>query len=118
MTTLEDVCRAADKTWNAMAIAGAIMRIMQAQPKLSMLDFEDTFRKIGSERTFLVAWPRRLVPRGVMTMNLDRTPAKYALWVCVNGEQDMLNQIAEFGLSVEENRKALRKTGFCVEAPT
>lgn len=110
--SIDDRLREADKSWNVMVIADVIVDIMREKPELTMLDIEDSFRRIGSKTTYLVAWPEVLMPRTSRPLKLDGSPARYALWVCINGENDLVHTLARFGLTMEGNRSALRETGF------
>jgi len=104
--------RDADKSWNVMTIACTITDIMRAQPELTLLDIENVFRSIESKITYLVAWPVEQMPQELRPIKLDGTPAKYGLWICINGHTEMLNQLSAFGLTIEQNRAALRDCGF------
>ena len=112
--SIEDKLREADKSWNALTIGTVILEIMKADPQLTLLDIENMFRSIKSETTYLVAWPADMMPSQLKAKTLDGKSAKYSLWICVEGETDMLNQLAEFGLSMKANRNALREAGFSV----
>jgi hypothetical protein len=112
MISVEDMLREADKSWNAMTIGRVIMTIMKHQPELTMLDIEDMFRSVGSKTTYLVAWPVDQMPATLRSINIDNTPAKYGLWVCLNGPDDLMGQLACFALTIEQNRTALRECGF------
>lgn len=109
---VEDRLREVDKSWNVMTIAACMMQIMGEEPDLNMLDFENAFRNIGSKTTYLVAWPKSKMPQGLFPVHLDGAPADYGLWICVNGENDMLGTLLKFGLSYNDNINALRQCGW------
>lgn len=100
----------ADRTRNVGPITLAIMDALTEIPDASLLDIEQVFREWRCQ-TFLVAWPADKCRPGV-AKHRDGTPAKFALWICVNGEADMRAQVAKFGLTVDENRAALAECGF------
>jgi len=111
--TIEERLIEADKSWNAGTIVECIVEIMRENPRTTMLDIEMALRSIGSKATYLVAWPRAQIPFGVRPINIiDGTPAEYGLWICVNGESDMLATLQQFGLTIAQNLDALRHTGI------
>jgi hypothetical protein len=108
-----DRLREADKSWSVQVISEAIMYILRQNPGMTMLDIEDHFRTLDSKTTYLVAWPKNKIPAHLTPRNaVTFEPVDYALWVCINGPQDMIDTLAAFGLTREKNREALAVTGF------
>lgn len=111
--TFIDKLREAEKSWNVATITTAIVDMLQAEPEMTLLDIEDMFRAMGSKTTYLAACPASRLPPYLEPRKLDHvTPTKYALWICVNGQDDLLEHLSRFGMTIEQNRAALRECGF------
>jgi hypothetical protein len=106
----------ADNSWNAMTIGQALADIMNVRSDLTLRDLEERFRVLGCKRTYLVAWPKSFMPAGVTARKFaTKAPASHALWICVNGEADMLSTVTHFGMTPQQNIEALRECGFSVK---
>jgi len=111
----------ADKTWNSGILSQTIIELINEYPELNLLDIEDELRKF-SRTTYLVAWPKDqcsfiINGRNVFPRNIKLEPVDYALWVCVNGPNDMIETVERFGLTIKQNREALRMAGFNMMDP-
>lgn len=104
--------QAIDTNKTVASIVTEMIDILKLNPHMTMLDFENLFRKGECENTYFVAWPKPYIPRGFRAVRYDGTEPPYALWVCVNGVEDMRGQIAEFNLSAKENLHALMEAGI------
>lgn len=110
---VENQLREVDLSWNVMPISECIMRLLREDPDLNLLDIETAFRAIGSKTTYLVAMPKAMITpeRKVKAVHLSGAPADYALWICLNGPDDLLKTLSSFGLTREQNLDALRVCG-------
>lgn len=112
---IENRLREVDSSWNVMTIGACIMQLLGEDPDLNMLDIENALRNIGSKTTYLVAMPKEKMPKGIKAVHTSGAPADYALWICLNGPDDLIGALGRFGLTKEQNLDALRVCGMMAE---
>lgn len=93
-------------------ITTAIVYIRRKNPKLGSLRYlEGRLRALHSS-SYLLAVPARFAPANVVPRMLDTDrPAKYFLWISVNGEQEAEVHAEQFGIDREQNLDWLEETG-------
>ena len=99
----------ADKAFNVAEISMAMADMMGEDPALTFADFELRLRAIGS-KTFLVARPGP-PPQGLEIRFFSGAPASHWLWVCLHGEDERNQLLAELGCTVATNLAALAYCG-------
>lgn len=89
------------------------MLIMLKWPEITFADLERRYRALGDQvRTWLLAAPMHLLPGDCVSKTLDGVPQPYWVWICVNGGEEAVAQMAEFDIPPEDNIKRLEKCGF------
>lgn len=123
-TGIDNRLREVDKTWAVAPISETLYEIMKGHPDLSFADLELRFRAIESH-TFLVAMPvgNSVIPqpRGLKVRFLLKEksgtgpPAKFWLWVCINGEEEVEDLLQHLGIPRTQNLANLVSCGVLVK---
>jgi hypothetical protein len=101
----------ADRSWNTATISIAMVEMMQQDKTLTFADFEAALREIGSS-TFLIARPIRMLPNGMRAANLNNEPTTHFLWVCLHGEEERDQELANIDTTSYGNEEALKACGL------
>lgn len=115
---IDEVLRRADSSFNAGTISEAILKLLQANPGLTLDKIEERFRAIGA-KTHLTARPAKIAPTDLCVFDIVKNkPAKFWLWICLHGEDEARDILAEDGTEVAGNSANLKETGFLVIGET
>jgi hypothetical protein len=96
---------------NAGVISMALMHVIKGK-KYGLRFLENRYRILKSP-TFLIGRPRETAPPDMKVLYPDqRGEASYFLWVCVNGQHEADETLAQLGYTQEENAQHLDETGF------
>ena len=106
----------ADKMWNVLALSLAFAEIQEKNPDFTYADAERCLREIGSKTTYLVALPADSRPKNTRVLKLtDLTPANFHLWICLNGQQEMIDMLYKFEITIQQNLINLKETGVLIK---
>lgn len=93
-------------------ISIAIIRILRGNPQFNLRYIESRLRHLQSA-TYLLAVPAKYAPNNVTPKRVPgRQPAKYFLWICLNGAADAEAQSKQFGIDQDTNADRLEETGM------
>lgn len=114
---IDDLLWRADREWTVAAMTNATMLIMTALPRTTFAHIERWLRRQES-RVYLVGKSPGEAPPGVRLMMPPKLvrPAKFWIWFCLNGESEMLDEIAKMGISRAQNLARLPSTGVITYA--
>jgi hypothetical protein len=90
--------------------------IMQActNHKMTFIDIESLLR--GKDcYSYLLGLPANTLPKYQKAVNFlspTHEVMPYFLWICVNGKEEAIKTLSEFGITEEQNLVNLKQTGF------
>lgn len=116
----------ADKAWNVAALSIAFKNMLELDPSLTLATLERALRRIGSKTTYLLAVPAEdypipdNLPLGSIIRFVrlpDEQPAKFGLWICLRGPDDIMHALASLEITGEQNLANLELCGWTVLIP-
>jgi hypothetical protein len=98
-------------------VGSTIARIMRQCTYVTLPYLEKRYRFFSSD-TYLVAVPASTAPKNMVPKLIQsRELAKYFVWICINGREEVENILGRFDLDYETNDERLSEAGFLFKGP-